>query len=128
MQDQGAGLSADTGRPLTSKITASSRAEVLSAAAEILTESGLSIPRERVNKALSIRERHLSTNLGSGLAIPHAVISDLDSPKTLDLQLDAPVSWDETGETVSRAVVILIPPGHENAHLTLVADAVRTDS
>ena len=127
MQEEGLGLSADTRQPLTSKIAAASRAEVLSAAAELLVDAGLSIPRERVTNALSRRERRLSTNLGSGLAIPHAVISDLDSPRTLDIRLTSPVSWDETGEDVSRAVIILVPPGHENAHLTLVANAVRTD-
>lgn len=108
------------------RLTARSRAEVLAAVAREIAAPCPELDAAVIQAALQAREEARSTDLGDGLAIPHAVLSELDVPRTLHVSFARPVPWGEDGGDVDRCVVILVPPGRESAHLELVAQAVRS--
>ena len=107
-------------------LTARSRAEVLAQVAREVAAPCPELDAAVIQAALQAREDAQSTEIGEGLAVPHAVLADLDQPRTLSVTFEHPVPWGEGGGEVERCVVILVPPGRERAHLGLVAQAVRT--
>ena len=107
------------------RLTARSRAEVLAQVAREVAAPCPDLDAVAIEAALQAREELQSTAVGEGLALPHAVLNELDSPRVLKVSFDQPVPWDEDGGEVERCVVILVPPGKESAHLELVSQAVR---
>lgn len=73
------------------------------------------------------RERLHPTVMGSGLAIPHAIIPGLDAPVVgVALTGGAEVPFGSQGqEKVRLFFVLLSPPGHEGAHVKLLARVCR---
>ena len=109
-------------------VTARSRAEVLAHVARELAKPCPELDAAVVQAALRAREEAMSTDIGGGLAIPHAVLSELDTPRTLKVSFKHPVRWGDDGAEVDRCVVILVPPGHEDRHIELVAQAVKGET
>ena len=105
---------------------ADSRAEVLAQVAQKVASPCSELDAEMVEAALQAREEEASTELGEGLALPHAVLAGLQEPITLNVAFDEPVRWGEEGGEVERCVVILVPPGRSRTHLALTSHAIRT--
>jgi PTS system nitrogen regulatory IIA component len=103
------------------RLTARSRAEVLAQVAIEVAAPCPELDAAVIEAALQAREEEASTELGCGMAMPHAVLAGLSEPRMLNVAFEQPVQWGE----VRRCVVILVPPGRERAHLELVAQAVR---
>ncbi len=106
-------------------VHAQTRAEVLAQVAVEVAHPRPELDPEVVAAALQAREEECSTELGQGLALPHAVLAGLQEPITLNVALNAPVRWGKSGAEVERCVVILVPPGRERTHLELSANAIR---
>lgn len=81
----------------------------------------------RIVAALKAREAKASTDLGEGIALPHATVKGLDHPILVDLTLEPPLCWDEYGEPVTRCLCALTPEDADtqNAHHALMAEAAR---
>ena len=100
--------------------TVPSGASVLPEGASI-PELKNSIREERpvVNRA----QPSTKTNLLSA-----AVLNELETPRTLKVSFSHPVPWGDDGAEVDRCVVILVPPGHEDRHIELLAQVVKGES
>ncbi len=107
------------------RLRADSRDEVLAWAARRCAGPCPEIDERAVLAALHAREQGEGTNLGEGVAVPHAMVAGLDHPVALDVTFEHPVSWGEGDHEVTQAFVILVPPGDHQAHLRLVAEAAR---
>ena len=112
----------DTGDEV--RLTARSRAEVLAQVAREVAAPCPELDAAAIQAALQAREEELSTNVGGGLALPHAVLPELETPRTLRVTFERPIPWGEDGAAVDHCVVILVPPGRESTHLQLVARAI----
>lgn len=108
------------------RLTARSRAEVLAQVAREVAAPCKELDAAAIEAALQAREEIRSTNIGDGLAVPHAVLAELETPRVLQVSFDRPVHWGEEGEDVERCVVILVPPGRQSSHLELVAQAIQS--
>ena len=115
------------GASSTLTLSARSRADVLAQVAQEIAAPCPELDAAVIQAALHAREAAASTHVGDGLALPHAVMSDLASPRVLRVDFDLPVPWGEEGGEVDRCVVILVPPGGEKTHLSLIADAARSE-
>ena len=108
------------------RLTANSRADVLAQVAREVAAPCPELDAGAIQAALQAREEAHSTHVGAGLALPHAVLAELDAPRMLHVSFESPVPWGEEGAEVERCVVILVPPGRETTHLKLVAQALRS--
>ncbi|MDA0328964.1 MAG: PTS sugar transporter subunit IIA [Gemmatimonadetes bacterium] len=79
-----------------------------------------------IHARLLERERQQSTVLGPGLAIPHATVAGLAKPVIGIALAEEPVGFGPPEvEAVSVFLVLLSPPGHERAHIKLLARICR---
>ncbi len=108
------------------RLTARSRADVLAQVAREVAAPCPELNAAVIEAALQAREEAHSTNVGEGLAVPHAVLAELKAPRMLHVSFERPVPWGDEADEVERCVVILVPPGRETTHLNLVAQAVRS--
>lgn len=107
------------------KSGASSKRQALhvlaSAAAQALGQDEI-----RVFDALMEREALGSTGLGSGVAVPHARLSGLDSVKAVFVRLDTPVAYDSVDDRpVDLMFALFAPPKDGAEHLRALAAVSR---
>ena len=77
---------------------------------------GLGLPVDQVAPYLLKREDLGSTGIGSGVAIPHARLPDLQRPYGLLARLKQPIEFDAIdGQAVDIVFVLLLPAAAENA-------------
>jgi len=80
----------------------------------------------RVFDALMEREALGSTGLGSGVAVPHARLSGLDSVKAVFVRLDTPVAYDSVDDRpVDLMFALFAPPKDGAEHLRALAAVSR---
>jgi PTS system nitrogen regulatory IIA component len=73
------------------------------------------------------REELGSTGIGSGVALPHARLPDLQRPFGLLAKLKQPIEFDAIdGEPVDIVFVLLLPAATENGQLEPLALVART--
>jgi mannitol/fructose-specific phosphotransferase system IIA component (Ntr-type) len=100
--------------------------EVLSQLIEPLVADGILSGRERVLEALLAREQVLSTGIGSGIAVPHAISEAIGSPRLI-------IGLSPTGvdframddEPVHLFFLLLSPPDRAGHHIRLLARIAR---
>lgn len=81
---------------------------------------------ERVLAALLAREKVLSTGIGHGIAIPHAISASIPEPQVLLGICPAGVDYDSMdGEPVHVFFVLLSPPDRASHHTRLLARIAR---
>lgn len=88
-------------------LAARTRSEVLDRLSE---HAGAALGRDApdIARALAERERLGSTGVGSGVALPHADLPDLDQPFSLFARLVRPVEWDAIDERPIDLVMVVL--------------------
>ena len=83
-------------------------------------------PEDLVATKLLERERHHSTVMGAGLAIPHATVPGLEAPVIGVALAREPVAFGPAdADPVRVFVVLLSPPGREREHVKILARICR---
>ncbi len=111
-------------------LDAATRLDVMTQVARVVCDERPELDIDRVVEALEATERGGSTQIGPGVAIPHAEVEGVRAPLALTVTLERPVAWQATDDArgaadVERCVVIVVPPGRHAAHLELAAAAAR---
>ena len=84
------------------------------------------VPPRSIWRALLRRERMSSTAIGSGVAVPHALLCEIDRPHKCLAVLNDAVWYDSPdGAPVSIMLGILWPKAHEDEYLPALARLVR---
>lgn len=104
---------------------ASSKRQALHAVAEAASHV-LSIDDSRIFEALMEREALGSTGLGSGVAVPHARLRDIEKVTGVFVRLDAPVAFDAVDDRpVDLLFALFAPPKDGAEHLRALAAVSR---
>ena len=104
---------------------ASSKRQALHAVAEAASHV-LSIDDSRIFEALMEREALGSTGLGSGVAVPHARLRDIEKVTCVFVRLDAPVAFDAVDDRpVDLLFALFAPPKDGAEHLRALAAVSR---
>ncbi len=79
--------------------------------------------KQAIVEALNDREKLGSTGIGRGVAIPHARIAGLTTPRAALVQLARPLAFDAMdGEPVDLVAAMLAPENGSEEHLNLLAE------
>ncbi len=101
-------------------------AEILSQLIEPLVRDGTLDGSERVLEALLAREKVLSTGIGQGIAVPHAICEVIRSPQLIvGLAPDGVDYQSMDDEPVNVFFVLLSPPDRAGHHIRLLARIAR---
>lgn len=104
---------------------ASSKRQALHAVAEAASHA-LGIEEGRVFEALMEREALGSTGLGSGVAVPHARLREIDRVTAVFVRLDAPVAYEAVDDRpVDLLFALFAPPKDGADHLRALAAVSR---
>jgi len=114
-----------TGRRLLRQDNATSRADVITAAAQLLATPPIdtSTDAPRIAMVLHAREALSNTAGGDGVAMPHAFLDALDAPRMALLWLSPPVDFGAAdGHAVDLVLACLFPERDMSLHLQQLAD------
>lgn len=104
---------------------ASSKRQALHAVAEAAAQA-MGVDQTRVFDALLEREALGSTGLGSGVAVPHARLKEIDRVAAVFVRLDSPVAYDAVDDRpVDLLFALFAPPKDGAEHLRALAAASR---
>ena len=104
---------------------ASSKRQALHAVAEAAAQA-MGVDQTRVFEALLEREALGSTGLGSGVAVPHARLKEIDRVTAVFVRLDSPVAYDAVDDRpVDLLFALFAPPKDGAEHLRALAAASR---
>ncbi|MFN3777688.1 MAG: PTS IIA-like nitrogen regulatory protein PtsN [Brevundimonas aurantiaca] len=104
---------------------ASSKRQALHAVAEAAVQA-MGVDQTRVFEALLEREALGSTGLGSGVAVPHARLKEIDRVSAVFVRLDSPVAYDAVDDRpVDLLFALFAPPKDGAEHLRALAAASR---
>lgn len=106
---------------ITANLAVSGREAALSALAHTFAASDERLCSTQVEAALRARERLASTNLGEGVAIPHARIPGLGEPQVAVAIAREGVEFDVDGPRVHILVGLLSQDDQPAAHLAALA-------
>jgi PTS system nitrogen regulatory IIA component len=94
--------------------------------AKLLSKKNKSISTDEVLHRLSARERQAPTSVGGGVAIPHAFLSDLDTPMLGALSLKRAVQYDgASGDKVKTVFFLLGDEDQPKRHISMLARIAR---
>lgn len=104
---------------------ASSKRQALNAVAEAAAHA-LGVDEGRVLEALLEREALGSTGLGSGVAVPHARLGEVDRVTAVFVRLDTPVAYESVDDRpVDLLLALFAPPKDGAEHLRALAAVSR---
>ena len=104
---------------------ASSKRQALHVVAEAASHV-LGVSESRILEALMEREALGSTGLGSGVAVPHARLAELDKVAAVVVRLDTPVAYDAVDDRpVDILFALFAPPSDGAGHLRALAAVSR---
>lgn len=84
------------------------------------------LPARQILDALTQRERLGSTGIGSGIAIPHGKLPQIDRISGVFARLDKPIDFEALdGEPVDLILLLLAPESAGADHLKALARAAR---
>lgn len=111
---------------VTTELAATSKDGALHALAELFTRDATALDQRAVYDVLSERERLASTGIGSGVAIPHGRIAQLDSLRAAVAISPSGIPFDAIDGAPVRIVVgVLAPQHHTGDHLRVLARVSR---
>ncbi len=103
--------------------------EVISKLAELLCRSGCVVDVDELRFALEERERTMTTGLGHGVAVPHAMTPAAQDIAVAAATLKEPVDFGSLdGKPVSVAFAIASPPDRDKRYMTILAQIARAFS
>lgn len=83
-------------------------------------------PEEEILDVLKAREDLGSTALGKGVALPHAKLSDIETPVKLFLRLERPIDFEaRDGEPIDLVFVVLWPAAAPKGLLEAISGIAR---
>lgn len=101
-------------------------AEILSQLIEPLVADGTLNGSDRVLDALLAREKVLSTGIGSGIAVPHAICEAMGTPQLIVGLAPGGVDFHAMDDApVNVFFVLLSPPDRAGHHIRLLARIAR---
>ena len=104
---------------------ASSKRQALHAVAEAAAHA-LGVDQNRIFEALLEREALGSTGLGSGVAVPHARLKEIDRVMAVFVRLDSPVAYEAVDDRpVDLLLALFAPPKDGAEHLRALAAVSR---
>ncbi|MFN7110664.1 MAG: PTS IIA-like nitrogen regulatory protein PtsN [Brevundimonas sp.] len=104
---------------------ASSKRQALHAVAEAAAQA-LGVDQGRIFEALLEREALGSTGLGSGVAVPHARLKEIDRVAAVFVRLDTPVAYEAVDDRpVDLLLALFAPPKDGAEHLRALAAVSR---
>ncbi|MBX5100966.1 PTS transporter subunit EIIA [Rhizobium lentis] len=85
-----------------------------------------SVDGQAILKALEARERLGSTGIGNGIAIPHAAIDAMSSPRGLLIRFAQPLNFEAIDDIATDiAVVLLFGENNRGEYLNVLAAIAR---
>jgi PTS system nitrogen regulatory IIA component len=112
-------------RAITPRVSASSKRQALSVAADLAARR-FGLDAGEVLDALLAREAVGSTGVGHGVALPHGRLKGLDRMRGVFLRLEAPVAFDAVDDQpVDLIFALLAPPEAGVEHLLALAKVAR---
>jgi PTS system nitrogen regulatory IIA component len=110
---------------VAARVGAGSKRAALGAVAEIASKR-LGQPAQQLLYALQEREKHGSTGIGQGVAVPHAHVPGLEHPVGVFIKLENPVAFDAVDDRpVDLIFALFAPPGAGVEHLRALARVSR---
>lgn len=111
---------------VTTLLTATRKDDALLAVARLFADSDPSLSADDVLAVLRERERLASTGVGSGVAIPHGRIGNIDKLRAAMAVSHEGIPFDAIdGEPVRIIVAVLAPSHHTGDHLRVLARVSR---
>jgi PTS system nitrogen regulatory IIA component len=111
---------------VTTLLTATRKDDALRAVARLFADSDPGLSEEEVLSVLRERERLASTGVGSGVAIPHGRIANIDKLRAAMAVSREGIPFDAIdGEPVRIIVAVLAPSHHTGDHLRVLARVSR---
>jgi len=99
---------------------------VLQYAAELFQRKGTVSNAERLYRELKAREEVMSTGIGGGFGVPHAVSPEIEDVHVLLLRLEEPIDFQALDALpVDVVMVLVVPEGDREVHLRLLACIAR---
>ena len=106
---------------IVSRVTASSKRQALSVAAEVAARL-YRLKAGEVLDALLSREEEGSTGLGGGVAVPHARMKGLERVRGVFIRLETPIPFESVDDQpVDLMFVLLAPAEARTEHLRALA-------
>ena len=110
---------------VAARVGAGSTRAALGAVAEIAAKR-LGQPANKLLNALQEREKHGSTGIGQGVAVPHAHVQGLDHPIGVFIKLENPVAFDAVDDRPVDLIFALFAPEDAGVeHLRALARVSR---
>ncbi|MFO7964728.1 MAG: PTS sugar transporter subunit IIA [Desulfobacterales bacterium] len=102
------------------------KTSVLEFIADTCTEHRLVTDRETLYRALLAREETMSTGIGNGIALPHAVNEKADQAAVLLIRPDHPIDFNAIDSLpVDIIVALVIPQNRTTLHIQILAAVSR---
>lgn len=99
-----------------------SKKRVLEVLSEVMAQYIPTHSKEQIFDKLIVRERLGSTGLGSGVAIPHCRLENLDAPMGALITLKNPIAFDSPdGKDVDILFCLVVPEASHDEHLQILA-------
>lgn len=105
------------------KISVNTKKEVLKKISLLAHAIDARVKQSDILESLTVRERLGSTNIGYGIAIPHARIKNLNSVLCILITLADPISFDGEKEEDKIDIIfgLLVPEEATQMHLNILA-------
>ncbi len=100
---------------------ASSKNEVIAKLIYLLEKDGRLNNKEQFTADVMDRENSMSTNMGAGIAIPHAKSKAVRKSSVVFARLQNPIDWNEEGEVDLVFMLAINEAQHNVSHLETIA-------
>ena len=110
---------------VAARVSAGSKRQALHAVADVAARR-LGMPVQTLLSALNAREKHGSTGIGQGVAVPHANVEGLEHPVGVFVKLETPVPFDAVDDRPVDLIFGLFAPKDAGVeHLQALAKVSR---
>lgn len=104
-----------------------SQEEIFRRIARALVSAGVISDPTALVEELKEREKLGSTGVGSGIALPHVISSNILKPAVMVLRLKKPLEWYSIDNKPVKLIVVLVAPEKDrNLYLTLLAEVAHS--
>lgn len=89
--------------------------------ANLLKKENLIKDENKIVEGLIEREKEVSTGIGEGIAIPHCVVEELETPQVVIFRLNKDLDWDSIdNKPVNLVISILVPASKRDEHFWIL--------